>query len=212
MTQVKICGIKDPSNLQAAISAGARFIGLVFYAPSPRYVSLDIASNLARAVPTGVRTVGLFVNPTNDELSQITGGLPLDMIQLHGQESPARIAEIKSMLGMPVMKAVNVAEPKDLDGIKALEKAADWLLFDAKPVTSDLPGGTGETFDWSILAGRTFSKPWMLSGGLTVGNVGKALSALKPDAVDVSSGVERERGVKDPQKIKQFIEAVKSHG
>lgn len=209
MTDVKICGIKDPENLNAAINAGARYIGFVFYPPSPRHVSFDVAWNLARAVPTGMRSVGLFVDPDHDELEHIVSGIQLDVIQLHGSESPGKVQTIRDKFKMPVMKAIRVAEEKDLDDVAGYEAVADWLLFDAK-VPDDLPGGTGHSFDWAILKDRTFSKPWMLGGGLTPENVGDALSILSPDAVDVSSGVESSRGQKDPTKIKTFIETVKS--
>lgn len=211
MTKVKICGLSEPETLAAAVDAGARFVGFVFYPPSPRNVSFDIAWNLARAVPTGVRSVGLFVDPDDALLERVLTGIQLDMVQLHGDETPQRIAEIKARYAMPVMKAIRVGSSDDLDGIAAYEDAADWLLFDAKPPNADLPGGTGERFDWNILAGRDFKKPWMLSGGLDADNVQDALSILKPDAVDISSGVESARGVKDAAKIKAFIEAVK-HG
>lgn len=207
-TAVKICGLSEPETLQTAIDAGARYVGFVFYPPSPRHVSFDIAWNLARAVPTGVRSVGLFVDPSDEELERVVTGIQLDMIQLHGNESPGRIAEIKSKYAMPVMKAIRVRDESDLDTIEGFEAAADWLLFDAK--SDKAPGGTGERFDWSLLAGRTFSKPWMLSGGLDAGNIGQALSVLSPDALDISSGVETAPGQKDSAKIKTFIDAVKA--
>jgi len=204
---VKICGLKDPENLEAAVRGGARYVGFVFYPPSPRHLSFDIAWNLARAVPTGVRSVGLFVDPDDAQLAEIVTGVQLDMIQLHGDETPARVAEIKARYAMPVMKAIRVASADDLANVADYEAVADWLLFDAKPDGADLPGGTGESFDWNILAGREFQKPWMLSGGLTAANVQEALSILTPDALDISSGVEITRGQKDPAKIKAFIEA-----
>ena len=207
MTAVKICGLSEPNTLQTSIEAGARFVGFVFYPPSPRNLSFDTAWNLARAVPTGVRSVGLFVDPTDEELERIVTGIQLDMIQLHGNESPGRIAEIKSRYAMPIMKAIRVRDASDLENLDGFE-AADWLLFDAK--SDKAPGGTGESFDWNLLAGREFSRPWMLSGGLTIDNVAEALSILKPDAVDISSGVESAPGEKDPAKIKAFITAVKS--
>lgn len=209
MTQVKICGITEPKTLQTAIDSGARFIGLVFYPPSPRHVSFDIAWNLARMIPTGVRCVGLFVDPDDALLERIATGIQLDMIQLHGDESAGRVAEIKARYNIPVMKAIRVGSADDLEQLEGFEAAADWLLFDAKPVGADLPGGTGERFDWSLLKGRSFKKPWMLGGGLSQENVTEALSILSPDAVDVSSGVESSRGVKDETKIKSFISAVK---
>lgn len=230
MTAVKICGVTGPENLSAAAGAGARFVGFVFYPPSPRALSFDIAWTLAQKVPTGLRSVGLFVDPDDDMIRRITGGIPLDMIQLHGDESPGRVAEIKAATHMPVIKAVRIAGPEDLQIVAGYEAVADWLLFDSSspppnpPPTGGReedakasegegaqPGGTGQTFDWSLLEGRTFKKPWMLAGGLTAENVGKALKTLRPDAVDVSSGVEKSRGVKDPAKIKAFIEAVNHH-
>lgn len=210
ITYVKICGISEPETLRVAIDAGARFIGFVFYPPSPRHISLDTAFQLARSLPTGVRSVALFVDPDDLLLDQVLGGgMPVDLVQLHGDESAQRIAEIKARYNIPVMKAIRVGAPEDLQEIEALEAAADWLLFDAKPPKADLPGGTGHSFEWDILAGRTFSKPWMLGGGLNAGNVAEALSILKPTAVDVSSGVEGQRGIKDADKIKAFIHAVK---
>lgn len=209
MTAVKICGISEPETLQAAIGAGARFIGFVFYPPSPRNVAPDIAASLARKVPTGIRAVGLFADPDNALLERVVGSVPLDMIQLHGEESPARTAEIRTQFAMPVMKAIRLAAPQDLASVPDYEDAADWLLFDTK-TESPLRGGTGHAFDWNILKGRGFRKPWMLGGGLNAGNVGEALSLLTPDAVDVSSGVESVRGIKDAAKIRAFIAAVRS--
>lgn len=206
---VKICGLSTPETLSAAIEAGARFVGFVFYPPSPRNVSANTAKELSLQIPTGVRAVGLFVDPTDKQLSDTIGIVPLDMIQLHGNESAARVKEIKERFAMPVMKAINLREASDLDTIGDYEAVADWLLFDSKPETADLPGGTGQSFDWSLLTGKTFSRPWMLSGGLTADNVGEALSQLSPDAIDISSGVESTRGVKDAEKIKAFIKAVK---
>lgn len=210
-TAVKICGISTPQTLEAAVQNGARFVGFVFYPPSPRHLSFDTAWTLARAVPTGVRSVGLFVDPTNETLNHILGGVQLDMIQLHGDETPARIVEIKNQYNMPVIKAIRVHDARDLDDVHEYEAVADWLLFDAKPPNADLPGGTGHSFDWTILKDKTFSKPWMLSGGLVHKNVADAVSLLHPDAVDVSSGVESTRGIKDIEKIEKFILEVKSN-
>ena len=210
MTAVKICGLSDPQNLQTAIDAGTRFVGFVFYEPSPRNVSFDTAWNLARAVPTSLRSVGLFVDPDDELLERVLTRIQLDMVQLHGNETPGRVAEIKDKYKMEVMKAIRVREESDLEGIEGFEAAADWLLFDSKPEKATLPGGTGHSFDWSLLEGRTFSKPWMLGGGLSPENVGDAIKQLSPNAVDVSSGVESAPGQKDPAKIKAFIEAVKS--
>lgn len=206
-TQTKICGIKTPEALSAAIEAGARYIGFVFYPPSPRHIEIDTARELAIILPTGVRVVGLFVDPTDEKLDSVLGKVQLDMIQLHGEEDPARVAEIKQKYQMPIIKAFPVREAADIDQAHKY-KAADWYLFDAKSSDPSMPGGTGHSFDWGLLDGKSFDRPWMLSGGLTQDNVGDALSVLSPTAVDVSSGVESTRGVKDTDKIRAFIEAV----
>ncbi len=202
--QVKICGIKTPDVLEAAVYAGARFIGFVFYPPSPRHVEADTAKELSLMLPTGVRSVGLFVDPTDEQLDAVLGIVPLDMIQLHGSESVERIAEIRAKYAMPIIKAFCVSSAADIEVARAYEDVVDWLLFDGKS------GGSGQSFDWSLLAGEALSKPIMLSGGLTPENVGEALSVLSPQAVDVSSGVESSRGVKDASKIADFIEAAKN--
>ena len=207
--RVKICGISEPAGLTAAIEAGARYVGFVFYPPSSRYVAIDTAKELALQVPTGVRAVGLFVDPTDLQLQETLGKVQLDMIQLHGMETPDRVAEIKARYAMPVMKAIRVREASDLEEISAFEAVADWLLFDSKPEQASLPGGTGHKFDWDLLKGREFNKPWMLAGGVTVDNVADALSQLTPNAIDISSGVEHAPGVKDAEKIKAFMTRVK---
>lgn len=208
MTQVKICGIKTPEMLRVAAEAGARFVGFVFYPPSPRYVTIDTAKELALMLPTGVRAVGLFVDPSDEELEAVLGKVQLDMIQLHGSETPERVEQIKNEYAIPIIKAFPVRTADDLVDVE-LYDAADWFLFDAKADEGNVHGGTGKIFDWSILQGKTFSKPWMLSGGLTSQNVVQAFDILKPNAVDVSSGVESVRGVKDADKIRAFITAVK---
>ncbi len=204
----KICGIKTPQALNAATSNGARFIGFVFYPPSPRHIDVNIAQDLAYQLPTGVRGVGLFVDPTDEQLETVLSRVQLDMIQLHGSESPERVAQIKEKHVMPIIKAFPVRTAEDIDRAEDFSEVADWLLFDAKPPNADLPGGTGHSFDWDLLKGKSFSKPWMLSGGLTIENVGDALKDLSPNAVDVSSGVEAVRGEKDADKIKAFLAAV----
>lgn len=206
MTSVKICGPKDIETLRTALDAGANFIGLVFHPASPRNLDVSTAWNLAREVPPDVKVVGLFVNPTDRELTKILSQVRIDMIQLHGDEDPMRVLEIRAGYKIPVMKAIRVGTADDLRDVAKFEKIADWLLFDTK--TADAQGGTGQSFDWNILKGRGFAKPWMLAGGLNAGNVTEALKIVKPDAVDVSSGVESAPGVKDPAKIRAFINAV----
>ena len=210
-TDVKICGLRDPDMVTAAVSAGARYVGLVFYPPSPRSISAGVAAQLSRVVPTGVRVVGLFVDPMDYELDNVVRQVPLDLLQLHGGEMPARVAEIKARFGIPVIKAVRVATSADLAEAPAFDAVADMLLFDAKPppnVTA-LPGGNGIPFDWSILAGGRWRRPWMLSGGLTADNVTEAIRATGAPALDVSSGVELCPGVKDGDKIRAFMAAVR---
>ncbi len=210
MTGVKICGLKDPELLRAAVGAGADYVGLVFYPGSPRHIEPAAAQALLREIPADVSVVGLFVNPTDKELRQTLSFVKPGMIQLHGDESPLRIIEIRAAYKIPVMKAIRVAGAQDLNGIEKYEAVSDWLLFDTK--VEGQAGGTGKTFDWTLLEGRTFKKPWMLSGGLNAANVGGALNVARPDAVDVSSGVESAPGVKDAAKIRAFIEAVTTHG
>lgn len=205
--QVKICGINHGEALAAAVTGGARYVGLVFYPRSPRSVAPPLAAELARLVPTGMRVVGLFVDPDDDRLADVVGQVPLDLIQLHGDEPPARVAAIRAAFNIPVMKAIKVAGPEDLAAVNAYAAVADHLLFDAKPpaLASALPGGNGIPFDWSILAGRAWSRPWMLSGGLSADNVAEAVAISGAAAVDVSSGVEDRPGHKDPARISNFL-------
>jgi phosphoribosylanthranilate isomerase len=213
MTSVKICGITDKANLIAAIEAGADFIGLVFYPPSKRHIDQSDARILLNSIPknllNAVTIVGLFVNPTDADL--LVSDM-LDIIQLHGDESPKRCIEIKQNTDCAIMKAIPIKTPQDLTHISAYEPICDWLLFDAKPsdAVHDIPGGNGLSFDWTLLKGQKFNKPYMLAGGLTSENVGTAINLLQPDAVDVSSGVESSQGIKDAQKIKRFISKSKT--
>ncbi|HEV7371416.1 phosphoribosylanthranilate isomerase [Arenibaculum sp.] len=204
---VKICGIGDPAAMTAAVEGGARWAGLVFYERSPRHVAPPLAAELARMVPTGIRTVGLFVDPDDEYLASVVTRVPLDLIQLHGEETPARVAAIRAAHAIPVMKALKVGEPGDLDRAAAYAGSADRLLFDARPPArvSALPGGNGIPFDWTILAGRSFPLPWMLSGGLTAANLGEAVAVSGAGAVDVSSGVEDRPGHKDPALVRAFL-------
>ncbi|NNG03708.1 MAG: phosphoribosylanthranilate isomerase [Inquilinus sp.] len=205
--ETKICGIRTPEALEAAVAGGARYVGLVFYPPSPRAVGPVDGAALARLVPTGVRVVGLFVEPTGEVLESVIGQVPMDMVQLHGGESPGRVAEIRRELSLPVMKAIRVAAAADLAGVQDYAAVADRLLFDAKQpanVTA-LPGGNGMPFDWHILAGRRWDVPWMLSGGLTADNLEEAVRQTGAKAVDVSSGVEDRPGHKDPALIRAFL-------
>jgi len=208
----KICGLSEPDSLRAAVSGGARYVGFVFYPPSPRAVAPALAGDLARLVPTGVRSVGLFVDPDDEYLEHVISQVPLDLIQLHGKEDPRRIAAIKARYRMPVMKAVKIGGPEDLAAALEVAEVADRLLFDAKPPAkvSALPGGNGIAFDWTLLAGRSWPKPWMLSGGLTPANVAEAVRVTGATEVDVSSGVEDRPGHKDVALVRAFLDAV--HG
>lgn len=205
--RVKICGLKDPAHVTAAAEAGAAYLGFVFFPKSPRAVTPAEARALALAAPPGPVKVALAVNPDDALVAAITA-LPIDMVQLHGAESPARVAEVKAATGLPVMKAIGVAEAADLDRIDAYAGVADQFLIDAKPPKGgELPGGNGLSFDWRLVAGRTFPAPWMLAGGLTPGNAAEAAALTGARQLDVSSGVESAPGVKDPALIRDFLAA-----
>ncbi len=206
---VKICGLTDPESLSVAANAGARYVGFVFFPKSPRHLEIQQAADLARMVPTAVRTVGLMVNPTDTQLDATLSRVPLDILQLHGEESPDRVLEIKQRWGIRVMKALRVATADDLAPLAAYQQAADLLLFDAKPppALAVLPGGTGLSFDWRLLAGLKIGKPWMLAGGLTPQTVAEAVRVTGAPALDVSSGVESRPGVKDAALIRAFMAA-----
>ena len=208
---MKICGVSKPEDVAAAAAAGASYVGLVFFEKSPRYVSFQKARALALEVPAGLAKVALVVNAEDAFLDDLTTQVPLDMLQLHGSESPERVADIKARYGLPVMKAVGVADAGDLTAIDTYSAVADQLLIDAKPPkTADLPGGNGLSFDWRLLQGRKYwTCPWMLAGGLTPDNVAEAIRLTGARQVDVSSGVEAAPGVKDPALIARFVSAAK---
>ena len=211
MIHVKICGITTPEILTHTAAKGARFAGLVCVPTSPRFIPPEQARILARQAPTGLCMVGLFADADDATLDKTLASAPFDFIQLHGSETPARVRSIKSRFHIPLIKAIPIATESDLIGIDDYYSVVDWILFDAKPPKNAvMTGGHGVSFDWTLLKNKTFDKPWMLSGGLTPENVAEALSILKPDAVDVSSGVERERGIKDADKITEFMAAVRT--
>jgi len=208
MTSVKICGLSEPESLRTAIDAGARYVGFVFFKKSPRSLSVDVAAELAVTVPVGICKVALVVDATNAELDVITKTVPLDMLQLHGEETPERVTEIKERYGLPVMKVIGVMDAADLDTLDVYGRVCDQILVDAKPPkNAELPGGNGLTFDWRLIAGRRWTTPWMLAGGLTSQNVAEAIKLTGATQVDVSSGVEMALGVKDNTKIAAFITA-----
>lgn len=206
--RVKICGLTDEESVAAAASGGAAYVGFVFFPRSPRAVSPMAARALCDATPPGVCKVGLFVDPSDEMLEETLSVVPLDMIQLHGDEGPRRIAEIRERVKLPVMKAVKIASKADVMALDAYEDAADQLLCDAKPrAEGELPGGNGVAFDWRLIADRTWRRPWMLAGGLTADNVAHAAALTGAAQVDVSSGVERAPGRKDPERIRAFLAA-----
>jgi phosphoribosylanthranilate isomerase len=208
---VKICGIKTPADLEAAISAGASHCGLVFFPPSPRSLSLDAAAALARQGRGRAIMVALTVDADDALLRAIVDQVAPDMIQLHGKESQERAARIREMTGRPVIKAVSVAESPDVMRAQAWQGAADLILFDAKPPrNSPIPGGNGVSFDWSLLLGVSNRMDFALSGGLTPDNVAEAIAATHPILVDVSSGVERAPGEKDHALIRRFVAAARA--
>ncbi|WP_170473837.1 phosphoribosylanthranilate isomerase [Ruegeria arenilitoris] len=209
--RVKICGLTASEHVNAAVLAGARYVGFVFFPKSPRHLELSTAAELAHLVPAGIAKVALTVNATDEELDRIAASVPLDMWQLHGTETPQRVSEVRDSFGLPVMKAIGIAEAEDLAAIDRYSEVADQLLIDAKPPrSSELPGGNGLSFDWRLLAGRKYWQlPWMLAGGLTPDNVAEAIRMTGAQQVDVSSGVERAPGVKDSGKIKDFIAATR---
>lgn len=208
-TSVKICGLSTAAEVSAAAAAGAAYVGFVFFEKSPRNISFEQARALAVETPTGVAKVALTVNADDAFLDALTAQVPLDMLQLHGGETPERVAEVKSRYGLPVMKALGVADAGDLPAIDTYSAVADQLLIDAKPPKdADLPGGNGLAFDWKLLADRKYwTVPWMLAGGLTAENVAEALRLTHARQVDVSSGVESEPGLKDLRLIHDFVSA-----
>jgi phosphoribosylanthranilate isomerase len=206
--RVKICGVRRAEEVRAVAAAGGAYVGLNFFAKSPRYVTIAEAKALALEAPTGLAKVALVVDPDDATLDALVEGVPLDMIQLHGHEAPTRVAEVRARYGLPVMKAMGVADEGDLAGLIEMSLAADQLLIDAKPPRgADLPGGNGLSFDWRLLVGRKWLRPWMLAGGLTPENVADAIRLTGAAQVDVSSGVESAPGVKDAVKIAAFVAA-----
>ena len=208
MADVKICGLSQPAHVSAAVKAGARYLGLVFFPKSPRAVTPAEAAALTAEVPVGVARVGLFVDPDDALIEATLAEVPLDIVQLHGHETPDRVAALRTLTGLPVMKAVGIASAEDLPQLTDYGLVADMLLVDAKPAPdAALPGGNGLSFDWRLLQGRRWLRPWMLAGGLTPANVAEAVRLTRAPVVDVSSGVETAPGVKDAALIRDFVAA-----
>ncbi|MFP5469726.1 MAG: phosphoribosylanthranilate isomerase [Alphaproteobacteria bacterium] len=211
MIKVKRCGLSSPETVRAAIGVGADVVGFVFFARSPRAVTAAQAAVLARGVPAGIAKVGLLVDADDVAIADVLAQVTLDYLQLHGTETPERVGQIRARFGVPVIKAVAIAGSADIDRARSYEPVSDILLFDAKPPqTKDaLPGGNGLVFDWTLIAGQTWTRPWMLSGGLDAGNLGEAVRISGAKMLDVSSGVESQPGIKDVVKIRGFVEAAK---
>lgn len=208
--QVKICGIAGAEAADAALKAGADYVGLVFHPKSPRHVSPQQASSLAARLRGRIRIVALVADAGDEEIAAAVAACRPDCLQLHGQESPARTGAVRARFGIPVIKALAVADAADFTDVGAYQDAADMLLFDAKsPQGATRAGGHGTAFDWQLLRGQKIAKPWFLAGGLNAGNVARAIRACDPPGVDVSSGVERMAGVKDPEAIRAFAAAVR---
>ena len=206
--RVKICGLRTSADVTAVARAGAAYAGFVFFAKSPRNVTLPEARLAALAAPPGLAKVALTVDADDATLDAIVEAVPLDMLQLHGRESPDRVAQVRARYRLPVMKAIGLADESDLPAIFAFSTVADQILIDAKPPRgADLPGGNGLAFDWRLLAGRRWLRPWMLAGGLTAKNVAEAVRLTGARQVDVSSGVESAPGVKDAARIAAFVAA-----
>jgi phosphoribosylanthranilate isomerase len=208
---IKICGLMTPEALDVALESGADLVGFVFFPPSPRNIGWEVARTLGPRVRGRAGKVALTVNATDDKLRAIIEALAPDMLQLHGNETPERVGVVRSKFGLPVMKALPIADRGDLSPIRSYAQVADRILFDARPPQdATRPGGLGRPFDWTLLKGIKIGVPFMLSGGLDADNVAEAISITRAPGVDVSSGVERSPGVKDPAKIRAFIRAARS--
>lgn len=208
---VKICGITSPEAVDAAVQGGAAYGGLVFHPNSPRNLSLDQGRALAERMRGRLKIVALITDMDDARIKALVEAVRPDLLQLHGGETPARVAEIRARFGLPVIKALPVADSADLAAADDYAKVADFLMFDAKaPKGAMRPGGHGAAFDWKLLAGRTFPRPWFLAGGLDPDNVARAITLSGAKIVDVSSGVESAPGVKDAGRINSFINATKN--
>jgi phosphoribosylanthranilate isomerase len=214
LAEVKICGLNDRAGLDAAVAARADMVGLVFFAASPRALTPEQAAALSAHAPApeqgGPVRVGLFVDASDDTIAATLASVPLGIIQLHGDETPERAAAVRARFGLPVMKALGIGSASDLEVLAGYAPVVDRFLLDAKaPPGATRPGGNAAAFDWSILAGRRIPRPWLLAGGLTAGNVAEAIRVAGAPGVDVSSGVERAKGVKDPEQIADFVRAAR---
>ncbi len=210
--KVKICGLSNAVSVAAAVTEGADYVGFVFYPKSPRVVTAEQTAALIAPLPAIMTTVGLFVNASDDVIKNVLHVAPLRMLQLHGKETPERVAAVKQLTGLPVIKAVGIASVHDIETARMYEAVADLLLLDAKPPADGLPGGNAVTFDWSILENALLTKPWMLAGGLNAENIAQAVATTGARILDVSSGVEDSPGQKNSAKIKAFLEQARGLG
>ena len=211
--EVKICGLDRAESVDTAVKHGADYVGFVFYPPSPRNLTPMDAAQLIARVPETVTRVGLFVDPADAEIAAVLEISQLDLIQLHGAETPARVREIKQLSNLPAMKVIKLASEADLAGAADYYDSADRLLFDAKPpaeMENALPGGNALAFDWELLCDAEIPLPWMLAGGLTAENIQEAIATSGATAIDVSSGVEDSPGIKNLERIKKFLAVAKS--
>ena len=209
--QIKICGLTTPETLDAALSGGAAFVGAVVFAPSPRHIEPLHAATLFERARGRAKVVAVTVDADDALLTEIGLILKPDLIQLHGSETPERAVEVRRLTGAGIVRALSIRGPEDFDGVEAWAPVVDYLMFDAKPPKgSVLPGGVGAAFDWTLLAGRTFARPWFLAGGLTPDNLAEAAAITGARLADVSSGVESAPGVKDAGRIAAFLQAARS--
>ncbi len=208
--KIKICGLSNAETLEAAIAGQADYAGLNFYPPSPRFVTPGHAGELARQAAGRIQCVGVFVDPSDEQLSETLAATPLDALQFHGDEGPERLAQLRQQLGLPVWKALPIASRADLDRVARFAGAVDFVLLDAKTPKGTLPGGMGLSFDWSLLAGWKAPLPWGLAGGLNPDNVSGAIAATGAPLVDCSSGVETAPGIKDAALIARFCQTVRA--
>lgn len=208
---VKICGLSTAETLDAALQAGADMVGFVFFAPSPRHIGLETARELGRQAAGRAAKVALTVDADDATLANIVETLQPDILQLHGRETVARLRDIKRAFGVPVMKAIAVETAADLTELSSYATVADRILFDARaPKDATRPGGLGTAFDWHVLENLDLALPFMVSGGLTADNVAQAVRLTRTGGLDVSSGVERALGIKDPEMIRNFIHAARA--
>ena len=210
MIEIKLCGLKEPSHIEIAFNLGIKYVGLVLYKKSPRYLNTETVRSLISNSPPGIKKVGLVVDPTNDFLDTISD-IDLDMLQLHGSETLDRVREIKSKVNLSLIKAVGVKDKKDLELVEKYAEIADQILIDAKPNGNSLPGGNGIKFDWKILEDINWEFPWFLAGGLNESNIDDALFATNAKKVDLSSGVEDSNGKKSIVKITNFVKKIRKY-